>query len=367
MGSVLLAAMAPMHMLAKHDDANGSTGTEEPPVEPRGPLVKDHPVVATESIEIKKLKLDAGTQPRVSIDEGLVNHYAEIIKEAIKAEQPIPFPAIDVFRDPTGMTVPVDGFHRIAAHRKAGVKEILCDIREGTLREAIVFAAGANATHGLQRNSRDIRRVIRMFLGDPEWAKYSNTEIAAAAKVSEWTVRDERKLMKPSASSTSSSSGSTRVDKKGRKINVSKIGKGGGNERAKKAAAKRAKKSGDAPPNGSGESATTHQLSREIMKIATGLGDEKGGKVRRAIEEGALPLRKPQILAWAGMSKEDMRRIEPLVTGEDRMDPWKALEFLKEPLPEKMVHHLHRLAIGNGGTFEFASKGIKIVVTHTGK
>ena len=192
----LFAAILSASILRYAADKGGTTATEpEAEPEPYDPFV-DHPIIETVDIEIKKLTLDAGTQPRVSIDDEVVKEYTEVIKKALKDEEPIPFPAIDAFRDPTGRIFVADGFQRILAHKAAHVKEITTNIRAGTELDALVFSLSANSTHGLPRTNKDKQRAVKMALARPELQDLANTEIAKICNVSEGTVRNVRDALK---------------------------------------------------------------------------------------------------------------------------------------------------------------------------
>jgi phage N-6-adenine-methyltransferase len=87
-----------------------------------------------------------------------------------------------------------DGFHRLnAAYRSGKFAEIPADIKAGTRRDAVLFAAGANASHGLRRTDADKRRSVEMLLLDDEWGKWSNMEIARRCNVGEKLVRQMKK------------------------------------------------------------------------------------------------------------------------------------------------------------------------------
>lgn len=77
-----------------------------------------------------------------------------------------------------------EGFHRVAAALQAGFAELPCDVRQGSLRDAILHSAGANAAHGLRRTNADKRRAVLMLLEDEEWAAWSDREIARRCAVS---------------------------------------------------------------------------------------------------------------------------------------------------------------------------------------
>jgi hypothetical protein len=126
-----------------------------------------------DQIELSKLETSAGTQMRLQIDERVIEEYAEHLSE---------LPPIVVFRDGERYIV-ADGFQRLAAFSKRGEKQIPCEIKVGTVRDAILYAAGANATHGVRRNNGDKRRAIETLLRDQEWRRKSDRWIADVVKV----------------------------------------------------------------------------------------------------------------------------------------------------------------------------------------
>ena len=84
--------------------------------------------------------LDGGTQLRVSLREGTVAEYAE----AYRAREKLPPPV--VFHEGGDWWIG-DGHQRFAAARRAGIEVLLCEVRAGGRRDAILYAAGANAYH----------------------------------------------------------------------------------------------------------------------------------------------------------------------------------------------------------------------------
>jgi len=86
-----------------------------------------------------------------------------------------------------------DGFHRYFAAKKAGSPGIKCDIREGTLRDAVLFSFSVNHDHGLQRTAADKRKIVIAMLKDEEWGKWSDREIARQCHVSHPFVSAMRK------------------------------------------------------------------------------------------------------------------------------------------------------------------------------
>ncbi len=140
------------------------------------------------SLLLTKLVLDAGTQIRFELDVETAEEYADALRAGAR------FPAAVVYQEGKRYVL-ADGFHRAEAHRLAGQKYIQCEVRDGTQRDAVLFAVGANASHGRQRTIKDRRKAVLTLLVDPEWSLWSNRRIAAqCGRVSEHlvrTVRDE--------------------------------------------------------------------------------------------------------------------------------------------------------------------------------
>lgn len=129
----------------------------------------------------KSLKLDlivttAGTQIRASINSDAVDQYAEAMLDSTNE-----FPAVVVFHDGNEYIL-ADGFHRVMAASRNGFKDILADVRKGSKSDALKYALGANATHGIPRTNRDKRRCVELALA--EWPKISDREIARICAVS---------------------------------------------------------------------------------------------------------------------------------------------------------------------------------------
>lgn len=122
-------------------------------------------------LNLNAIRIDGGTQSRVEINNEAVSDYAEALKVGIE------FPAIVVFHDGADHWL-ADGFHRYHAHKQAGKASILADVRDGTVRDAVLYSLGANCTHGLRRSNADKRKSVATLLADPEWAKWSDRKIA---------------------------------------------------------------------------------------------------------------------------------------------------------------------------------------------
>jgi hypothetical protein len=131
---------------------------------------------------------DGGTQPRATTDQSTVTEYSEDMKSGI------PFPPVVVYHDGKDYWL-ADGFHRVLAARVAGIREIEADVQMGTKRDALLYACGANAAHGMRRTNEDKRRVVKRLLEDVEWAKWSDREIAKRCRVGPDMVGDLRRSL----------------------------------------------------------------------------------------------------------------------------------------------------------------------------
>lgn len=141
-------------------------------------------------IELSKIRIDGGTQQRVSINQETVDAYAE----AYAAGQPMP--PVHLFYDGATFWL-ADGFHRLHAAKKAGLDRILEHITPGTRREAILYSLSANARHGLQRTNADKRKAVATMLDDAEWSTFSLRKIAEICGVTHPFVLTEKQKRQP--------------------------------------------------------------------------------------------------------------------------------------------------------------------------
>lgn len=129
------------------------------------------------NINLKTINIGGNTQSRVSVNEATVAEYAEALRDGVE------LPPVVVFYDGADFWL-ADGFHRYHAYRQEGRASIPADVREGTNREAILYALGANQAHGLRRTNEDKRKAVSLMLADPEWAAWSDRNIAKHCGVS---------------------------------------------------------------------------------------------------------------------------------------------------------------------------------------
>jgi len=131
----------------------------------------------TETLKLASIRIDGDTQLRAETSQDIIQSYAQDMLEGDI------FPPIVVYHDGTNYWLS-DGFHRFFAVKEAGKEEILADVRQGTRRDALLHAAEANRKHGLQLTNKDKRRIVTLFLNDPEWSKWSDRELARRCGVS---------------------------------------------------------------------------------------------------------------------------------------------------------------------------------------
>jgi len=170
-----------------------------------------------EWVLLQLITTDAGTQSRSTTSLATITDYAEVMKELRWEWERDPLPVL--FWDGENY-YPGDGHHRIEA---AGteVETIFCEVRPGTLRDAIFYSLSANRFHGLQRTNSDKRNQVEIALKDTEWQTMSDRAIAEHCGVSAPFVGKLRADLVEQGAVTVSSE---RTDKRGRKLKTDNIG-----------------------------------------------------------------------------------------------------------------------------------------------
>lgn len=139
--------------------------------------------MSIEELSLMSLKINGGTQLREAISEETVSEYADALRDGAV------FPPVVVVRDGASLWL-VDGFHRFHAHRRCGRETIAADVREGTLRDAVLHSLSANVEHGLRRTNADKRKAVltmltnKLVATDDRGNPWSNSEIAKRCRVS---------------------------------------------------------------------------------------------------------------------------------------------------------------------------------------
>ena len=142
------------------------------------------------NLPIDAITVDTRAQSRAEIDMSLVAEYAELMRDGVI------FPPLTVLHDGSTHWLS-EGFHRIAAYREAAFQTVPCVVKQGGLREAILFSVGSNADHGKRRSNADKRRAVELVLKDSEWSVWSDREIAKQCAVSHEFVRQARSICQP--------------------------------------------------------------------------------------------------------------------------------------------------------------------------
>jgi hypothetical protein len=137
----------------------------------------------TRRVRIDTLSTDG--KARVALSEEAVVEYAEAMTASVQ------FPPIVVFDDGETLWL-ADGHHRVEAARRAGFTVLRAEEHEGGRRDALLYACGANATHGVRRTNADKRLAVTLMLRDEEWRQWSSREIARRCAVDEGLVRRVR-------------------------------------------------------------------------------------------------------------------------------------------------------------------------------
>src|SRR3954454_10313006 len=134
-------------------------------------------------LAIDLIRTDGGTQIRAC-----ETFHAKVAEYATAMGEGAEFPPLTVFWDGTDYWL-ADGFHRMRAHERAWREGISCEVIEGSRRDAVLYAVGANAEQGIRRSERDKRNAVETLLKDEEWIANVFRWIARQAAVSDWLVR----------------------------------------------------------------------------------------------------------------------------------------------------------------------------------
>src|SRR6266516_1000499 len=94
-------------------------------------------------LQIDLITLDPNIQPRAMIDDGVTGDYGELMQGGAE------FPPVVVYAEGGDYWL-ADGFHRVYGALAAGLTSITAEVRQGGRRDAILYAAGCNAGHGLR-------------------------------------------------------------------------------------------------------------------------------------------------------------------------------------------------------------------------
>lgn len=120
---------------------------------------------------------------RRGLNQDRVSAYMQDIEGWIANNQPIGFPALEVW-EIDGTPYVVSGFHRYAALKAMGIEEFTCYVYQGTWVEAKRASALSNLNHGLEYDELS-KKSIMAFMMQPggDWEFLSNAAIASLLRI----------------------------------------------------------------------------------------------------------------------------------------------------------------------------------------
>lgn len=137
-------------------------------------------------LKIASIRTDGATQSRAELDQNKITEYAHLMLEGAV------FPSATIFYDDTYYWL-ADGFHRYHASKQIDREVISVDIKQGTRRDAVLYAMEANTRHGIPLPLSDRKRCAKTMLEDEEWREWSDREIGRRCGLSHVTVGSIRR------------------------------------------------------------------------------------------------------------------------------------------------------------------------------
>lgn len=170
------------------------------------------------TVAIDQIVTDPRCQSRQGIELGLVQEYAEAIRDGVD------MPPISVVQSGDSYYL-YDGFHRLRAYEQVGKREVSVESVPGDVWDAIERSCAVNAIHGKRRTNEDKRRAVETMIQVMEHRgeNWSDSEIARRCAVSQPFVSGIR----PSLITDISDSPKTYTDRWGNQstMNTANIGK----------------------------------------------------------------------------------------------------------------------------------------------
>jgi hypothetical protein len=148
-------------------------------------------------VPLDKVEFDRSTQGRERLNPHRVDELAGLLARNVPFQDDI-----ELYEDDGAVFWIADGFHRVAAYRKARRARVWALVRPGGHRDALLHAAGANATHGLPRSRGDVRRSVLLLLRDDEYKRWADNTIAKMVNTDNKTVARVREAIGQPAGTT---------------------------------------------------------------------------------------------------------------------------------------------------------------------
>jgi hypothetical protein len=138
-------------------------------------------------MRLTEITIDPSLQMRVTMDQAVVDDYAQALLRGDK------FPPIVIFPDGNKNYVG-DGNNRYFAHKQAGIPEIEVIVKQGGYDEAFKYALGvANHENGQRYNNADKRKGVMKAITSKIYANASDRDLSKLCKVSHTFVSNVRK------------------------------------------------------------------------------------------------------------------------------------------------------------------------------
>jgi hypothetical protein len=144
-------------------------------------------------VPLANIRVEPAAQVRQKVHTAVVKSYAQAMKQQME-EQAWRFPPVVLFDDGKSLWLG-DGRQRCAAAEQAGLTQILGEIRQGSERDALLFAISSNSEHGLPRTNAEKKIAVMHLFKDAEWKTWSDREIARRCQVAQSFVSRLRKLL----------------------------------------------------------------------------------------------------------------------------------------------------------------------------
>jgi len=135
-------------------------------------------------IATELLELDNKLQCRAEVPKEILNDYAEAWKAGVK------FPEVVVYQVDDRFLV-VDGFCRVVSAQSIGKSKVPCVVHQGTFKDALRAACGANVSHGLRRTNADKQKAARLAIEN--FPELSSRELGDLCGVSHVYVQGLKK------------------------------------------------------------------------------------------------------------------------------------------------------------------------------
>ncbi len=107
----------------------------------------------TARLSLAEVRKDGGTRLRKELNEATVLHYKELLANGVKLPRPV------AFHDGDNIWLAA-GFHRVAAGERLDWTEMDFEVRNGSRDDALWYAFGSNAEHGLPLSQDEKQQAI---------------------------------------------------------------------------------------------------------------------------------------------------------------------------------------------------------------